>query len=875
MSEEAAANTEPSAPTQPAPVKEAAAPEDAGSAAPLLAGNLPAYLLVFLSSMGIMVIEILAGRLIGRHLGSSLYTWTAVIGVVMAGMSVGSYFGGKLADKRRPEQLLPILLGLSGLSCLLTLGLNALMAGPLALRFLNWPPRIFLTVLVIFILPAFFLGTIVPVTAKLAVERTRRVGRTLGSLYALSAAGSILGALLTGFYLVAVMGVTALIAATSVALGLLGLAFHLVQGRLVAPPPQAGEPEPGTAVPEETAPPENSYTGLFRWRYAPHLVVFFSAGALLAMELAAPRLIARHLGSSIYTWSAIIGVVLLGMSIGYYLGGRLADRWRPERFLGLLCQLSALACLMALSINHFFTSAAWTAWSLKWSGLDFSAGPTPWPLRILLTTFCAFLLPSLILGMISPAAARLALSRSRTVGRTIGSVYAWGTVGSIFGTLLTGFFLIGWLGAPGVVLAAAVGLSLLGYVLGPCRAAHLVGLLIVALALQGARLPNIQVWSGTVTASTVEEEDGRLVNVYRISNALGDLKIADPEMEQRFLELAEAKSHVHITGHRQDGGRILVQDLSTASPSWNLWKTYACWAKKFGFNHKDDYHLFCRDSDYQYVKVSQEYSEKSSRDIRKLALDYLIHGYVDLVDPGHLEYDYEQVYADVARRFAEGMDEKPRSAFFIGGGSYTFPRWLQKEWPGSDAHVAEIDPVVKEANHAAMGLPRDTTIRTSLGDARNVVDGLPPGDKYDFFFGDAFNDLSVPWHLTTLEFARAIHQHLRPQGAYLINVIDDYKYGLFLGACYLTLKKEFRHVYVFCTEKEGVSEGRRDTFVVAASDVELEVGDWLPGHDTKFEGAVLTAEQLDKLEKKCRRLVLTDDHAPVENLLEPMVRSRK
>lgn len=59
------------------------------------------------------------------------------------------------------------------------------------------------------------------------------------------------------------------------------------------------------------------------WRYTPHLIVFFSSAFIMVLELVAGRLIARHLGSSLYTWTSIIGIILAGISLGNYLGGAL------------------------------------------------------------------------------------------------------------------------------------------------------------------------------------------------------------------------------------------------------------------------------------------------------------------------------------------------------------------------------------------------------------------------------------------------------------------------------------------------------------------------------------------------------------------------
>ena len=66
------------------------------------------HLVVFLSSMGVMIIELAASRIISKHFGNSLFTWTGVIGVVLAGISVGNWFGGRLADRYEPERTIGI-----------------------------------------------------------------------------------------------------------------------------------------------------------------------------------------------------------------------------------------------------------------------------------------------------------------------------------------------------------------------------------------------------------------------------------------------------------------------------------------------------------------------------------------------------------------------------------------------------------------------------------------------------------------------------------------------------------------------------------------------------------------------------------------------
>ena len=121
------------------------------------------------------------------------------------------------------------------------------------------------------------------------------------------------------------------------------------------------------------------------------------------------------------------------------------------------------------------------------------------------------------------------------------------------------------------------------------------------------------------------------------------------------------------------------------------------------------------------------------------------------------------------------VESSTMKTLFLGGGAYCFQRHMQFAYPGTEVDVAEIDPNVTRANFMATGLPRDTTIKTYWGDARQFVDLHQDTKKYDLIFGDAFNDFSVPWHLTTLEFNEKLKKMLTPNGVYMINIIDAYE----------------------------------------------------------------------------------------------------
>jgi spermidine synthase len=162
----------------------------------------------------------------------------------------------------------------------------------------------------------------------------------------------------------------------------------------------------------------------------------------------ASRVIAPHLGNSIYVWGALIGVFLAALAAGYFLGGVLADR-RPSRsvFAGVVFLAGALvAPIPALAPPVLDRMIA--------SGM----GPRGAPL---VATLLLFFLPAAVMGMISPFAVRLRARNVATIGNVAGVLYALSTVGSIGGTLLAAFVLIAVMGVEEIVyLLGAVEMTL-------------------------------------------------------------------------------------------------------------------------------------------------------------------------------------------------------------------------------------------------------------------------------------------------------------------------------------------------------------------------------------------------------------------------------
>ena len=242
---------------------------------------------------------------------------------------------------------------------------------------------------------------------------------------------------------------------------------------------------------------------------------------------------------------------------------------------------------------------------------------------------------------------------------------------------------------------------------------------------------------------------------------------------------------------------------------------------------------------------------------RLLMLDNLRHSYVDLDDPTYLEFRYSKAFADVLEVAAPAG---PLDALHIGGGGFTLPRYLSAIRPGSTSLVLEIDPGVVELSRERLGLVTGPDLRVQVGDARPALED-DPVSGYDLVVGDAFGGLAVPWHLTTVEFARQVDRRLGPGGLYLLNVIDDPPLR-FARAEVATLAEVFADVAVIAPRR-AMTGAAGGNIVVVASDRPIDraaVAARLatrPDDDVVVGGAEFAGDAP----------VLRDDHAPVDQWL--------
>ena len=495
----------------------------------------------------------------------------------------------------------------------------------------------------------------------------------------------------------------------------------------------------------------------------------------------------------------------------------------------VLAGISIGAYLGGLIADRYPRSST-LGWLLFLSGLGaFSISPltnliggaqfqTSLMIRILLITTIIFFVPSCLLGMISPVVVKLTLNNLARTGSVVGKIYAFSTLGSILGTFATGFFLISWMGTRHILLTMGIILILSALVFGGFFGRKKgLALFFIVLSLILLILP--------------------LVALYAYA------AIYPGEISISFSP---------------------IQSLKTA----------------YGYAFRsplDEETYFFKESDYYTIKLKRNTTRSGGAPLESLVLDHLVHSYTDLNDPLYLEYEYIRIYEEVMRW--QARKRKSIKALFLGGGGYTFPRFIEAKYPKAKIDVVEIDPEITRVVQDYLGVSKDSRIRSFNEDGRWFVMNCKEQGSYDFIIGDAFNDLSIPYHLTTKEFAMQLKRLLKPDGLLLANVIDSFKKGAFMPSYIRTLEEVFGkgniHLLTLSSDYEHIGIS---TNVVVASPQRLDMDDFVRAVEGKegkeMNSHVMPQERLQQYLKERTSVILTDDYVPVDNLIAPIFEER-
>ncbi len=409
---------------------------------------------VFVAGACSLAVEVSASRLLAPAFGDTLFVWANLIGLILLYLTIGYYVGGRLADRYPRASLFYILTAVAALFIaiipllsrpILTWTQNAFASNPLGVFYGS-----LVSVILLFVVPTVLLGSVSPFAIRLRIQQVGSSGSISGKLYAISTLGSLLGTFLPVFLLLPNIGT----AKTFLAFGLVLLLTSLI-GLLNSRSEQQDSTGAQPAPAAQRASRRGSlWSGIAAYTLQDWmliLLVFVEGACALAVEISASRLLAPYFGTSLFIWANVIGLILLYLTIGYYMGGRFADRHPRASVLYTLTIIAAFLIALIPLISRPI---------LSWSQSSFSTYSVGVFYGSLVAVILLFAIPVILLSCVSPFAIRLQVEQVGSSGRIAGKLYAISTAGSIVGTFLPALVLIPTIGTYRTFFAFAVALLL-------------------------------------------------------------------------------------------------------------------------------------------------------------------------------------------------------------------------------------------------------------------------------------------------------------------------------------------------------------------------------------------------------------------------------
>jgi predicted membrane-bound spermidine synthase len=411
------------------------------------------FLVLIIEGASLMSVELMGAKLLAPFYGSSLYVWTAILAITVLGLTLGYHFGGKLSTKHATEKRLVFILSVAAvLVFLLPATAHTLIAITSGMSLI---PGICVASFFLLVPPMFCFGLVGPMVVRLMTQKMEALGNVAGTTYFTSTSGGIFATFLFGYILIPELGLKFSSLITGLALTLLPLTYllkgFLLNGKttLVQEPLEIIQtPEPETKnlkspkiqaakqkMPKVNTPIKTSF----------YLFAALEGGAGMAVELLSARMLAPYFGSSLYVWVAVIGITLLSLAFGYYLGGILAGK-RPGITTIYWVLLIASGFVMLMPYLSVHLTVALMGLDLRLAAVFVS----------LLFVFPA----ELFLGMVPTLLIRYLTDKIDNSGATTGKVFTLSSASAILTLPILGFFVIPQFGltGPSILIGVLIGI---------------------------------------------------------------------------------------------------------------------------------------------------------------------------------------------------------------------------------------------------------------------------------------------------------------------------------------------------------------------------------------------------------------------------------
>lgn len=488
-----------------------------------------------------------------------------------------------------------------------------------------------------------------------------------------------------------------------------------------------------------------------------YLTEFFAGMSVMAVELGASRLLAPYFSSSQIVWTIIIGTIMIAMALGNIYGGKSADKSpNPDKLYGRILIAAVWIALIPVAGKYIVLGIS--------ALLIFTVNNN----FLIIAAFCAcmviFVFPLFLLGTVTPSLAKYSVSSLDDSGRTVGTLGAFNTIGSIIGTFV-----------PTFVTIPAVGTSITFLIFA--------GILIV------------------------------LSVIYFVSSRVGYKKI------------------------------IISGVIFVSCCVFGHGDSFAFWQKDLTYEGE---------SIYNYLQVSEDDKQVS---LSTNVLFGVQSVYMKDDTLTGLYYDY----AMAAPLMVPDKNPDSMEVLILGMGTGTYATQCRKYFGDMNIEGVEIDEKITKLSRKYFALPDDINVTTYDGRAfLNASDR-----KYDVIMVDAYQDITIPFQMSSVEFFGLVKSHLNENGVMVVNMNmrgnDDGDINQYLAD---TISSVFGNVYTV----EVDNSTNRELFASDNNDMMGVLNDNISGIKDADLRFMMNKVRDNSIAYNAGKLIMTDDNAPVELL---------
>ena len=483
----------------------------------------------FFSGVAGLVYEVVWTRMLTQIFGNTTYAIATVLSAFMAGLAIGSYVFGQIADRGKNDFLLYGILeagvGIYGFLVPWLFKFGQKLYAPIYGLNESYPfvfnLLLFFLSFVLLVFPTLLMGATLPVLSRFFVRSFRDLGRRVGDLYATNTLGAVLGCAFAGYFFIPTLGMRKTVfVAAGINLVIAAVIIAVDRIRLKEPPGVAPQSEPLV----QTEPLSGAAPSSLGWIILGSFAL--SGFASLIYENAWTRALSLVIGSSVYSFTTMLFTFLVGLALGGFIYARLmGDRDVRLSGFGLIELWVGLASLATIPL--FEKLPLIFVRLLHGFGDSFNVFLS---LQVLLCGLVMFL-PTVLLGLTFPLVARLFTQNLYKIGSGVGSSYAANTVGAILGSFVGGFILIPTIGVQNTITFAVIINLLVGslLVVSDVRISSLpryaMGLAILVIAIiVPLRIPS---WDRNILTSGVTIYNDRYENLPTDSLRIEEMKRDD------------------------------------------------------------------------------------------------------------------------------------------------------------------------------------------------------------------------------------------------------------------------------------------------------------------------------------------------------------